>query len=75
MDSELQKALDKWDTHPNSILVDDRNLFIDAARKVANPDYEAARTRALEYVPESWEPRFTTAMVWSVVDAALGMEV
>ncbi len=76
MNSELQIALDKWDTHPNSILVDDRNLFIDAARKVANPDIAAIAEALAVYAgydglgpgPEYWRGMAKEAV------AALGIE-
>ncbi len=40
--SDLQDALDRYDKHPGLSLADDPDLFVDAARRVANPDYEAA---------------------------------
>ncbi len=39
MDREqLQEALARWDKHRSSLLADDVDLFVEAARKVANLD-------------------------------------
>ena len=69
--SELQDALDKWDKHhrPNDPFM---RTFVDAARRVANLDYEAAIVKHNELYPV---PLSAKGEEWvrQIVDAALGI--
>ena len=67
MDSELQTALDK--------LVDTNakwDPIVEAARKVANPDYEAAAKVDGEWLGTN-DPRGRILRVRATVNAALGL--
>ncbi len=83
MDNELQDALNVFDHSDERMTARQWTTILEAARKVANPDYEAAAKRRFEDV----KPRFDTewldlraderdewiAEVKPYVDAALGV--
>ena len=63
--SELDKAIEKWDIN-RGMMTHELQTIADAARRVANLDYEAA-----EEVLQNWNPETTNAK--AIVDAALGI--
>jgi len=72
--SELQDALDFWDETigpTESLLPNTTKTIVAAARKVANPDYEAAFDTYKSHVEDmalsTWD------LVGLTVDAALGI--
>ncbi len=77
MDSELEAALDRlldatfdWQASVSPLSAGEVAVIVDAARKVANPDYEAAVSVMWDREPylESKEENMRRA-----VDAALGI--
>ena len=72
--SNLSDALDRWETRDDT--VKDTVLIMDAARRVANPDYEAATeiTYDLRYIKDGddWDDQIEDTTK-RAVDAALGV--
>ena len=73
MDSELQAALDKYDRTGSAY--GNVSVFVDAARKVANPDIEAAAQKLAQIhgTTVDNDPWYRPEALM-VVDAALGIE-
>ena len=71
MDSELQAALKEWDDGYN--IGPHMIVLADAARRVANPDYEAAHIIAegIDGLPEN--AKLWHALADEIVNAALGI--
>ncbi len=73
MDSELQADLDRWDDPLNPRTKAQTARIVEAARKVANPDYEAALKECAAWFDEYRKSSEITAATYNIVDVALGI--
>ena len=72
--SDLQDAFDWVDSGPTVVGAKHINALADAARRVANPDYEAAKQAHADWWRERLDnPAIGGEMIKRTVDAALNV--